>query len=69
MGQYFLKPYDHFGRNVKVKLDLSNYETKNGLKGATVIYMSNLALKSKVVKLKAEVDKIDVDKLKTVPAN
>ena len=28
MSQYFSKPYDSFGGNVKVKLDLSNYTTK-----------------------------------------
>ena len=28
MSKYFSKPYDRFGGNVKVKLDLSNYTTK-----------------------------------------
>ena len=32
MSQYFPKPYDHFGRNVKVGLDLFNYATKSDLK-------------------------------------
>ena len=31
--------------------------------------MSNLVLKSNLAKLKAEVDKIDVDKLNTVPTD
>ena len=31
--------------NVKVELDLSNYETKIDLKGATRIVTSNVALK------------------------
>ena len=31
--------------------------------------MSNLALKSNLAKFKAEVDKIDIEKLKTVPAD
>ena len=31
--------------------------------------MSDLSLKSRLAKLKAEVDKIDVDKLKTVPVD
>ena len=35
MNQYFSKPYDRFGRNVKVELELSNYSTKTDLKNAT----------------------------------
>ena len=31
MDQYFPKPYNYFGGNVKVELDLSNYATKAGL--------------------------------------
>ena len=69
MSQYFSKPYNHFIGNVKVKLDLSNYITKTDLKGITETDTSNLALKSNLAKLKAEVDKIDVDKLKTVPVD
>ena len=69
MSQYFPKPYNRFGGNVKVELALSNYATKTDLKGATGIDMSNLALKSNLAKLKAEVDKVDVDKLKTVPTD
>ena len=69
MSQYFSKPYNHFIGNVKVELDLSNYITKTDLKGITETDTSNLALKSNLAKLKAEVDKIDVDKLKTVPVD
>ena len=57
-SQCFPKPYDCFGRNVKVELNLSNYGTKNDLKGATGIYTSNLALKPNLAKLKAEIDKL-----------
>ena len=32
MSQYFLKPYSTFGREINVKVDLSNYETKRDLK-------------------------------------
>ena len=67
MSQCFPKPYNHFGENVKIALDLSNYATKTDLKSATGIYTSNLALKSNLAKLKAVVDKIDVEKLKTAP--
>ena len=31
IGQYFPKPYNCFGENVKVELDLSNYATKASL--------------------------------------
>ena len=48
---------------------MSNYATKVDLKGATGVDTSNLASKSDLASLKAEVDKIDVDKLKTVPVD
>ena len=48
---------------------MSNYVTEADLKNATGIDTSKLATKSDLASLKAEVDKIDVDKLKTVPDN
>ena len=69
MSQYFPKPYNGFGGNVKVELDLFNYATKTNLKGATGIDKSNLALQSNFAKLKSEVYKIDVEKLKTFPTD
>ena len=35
MSQYFPEPYKSFGRNINVKVDLSNYATKTDLKNAT----------------------------------
>ena len=32
MCQYFPKPYEPFGGNINVEVDLSNYATKSGLK-------------------------------------
>ena len=32
MTQYFQKPYEPFGGNINVKVDLSNYATKIDLK-------------------------------------
>ena len=32
MSQHFLKPFRDFGGNANVKVDLSNYATKNDLK-------------------------------------
>ena len=48
---------------------MSSYATKADLKNATGIDTSKLAVKSDLVSLKAEVDKRDVDKLKTVSAD
>ena len=67
MSQYFPKPYKPFGRNINVKVDLSNYPTKTDLKNATGVDTSNLPAKSDLASLKAKTDKIDVDKLETVP--
>ena len=69
MSQYFPKPYNGFARNTKVELDLSNFATKAYLKGTKGVDTSNLAAKSDLAGLKAEIDKIDVDKLKTVPVD
>ena len=69
MSQYFPKPYRTFGGNINVKVDLSNYATKLDLKNATGVDTSKLAAKSDLASLKAEIDKIDVDKLKTVPVD
>ena len=32
MSQYFPKPYEHFGGDINVKVDLFNYATKTDLK-------------------------------------
>ena len=66
MSDYFPKQYEPFGENISVKLNLSNYVTKVDLKRAKRIYTSNLAVKFDLASLKAEVDKRDVEKLKTV---
>ena len=51
---------------MNVKLDLSNYAIKADLKTTTGIDISTLATKSNLAKSKAEVTKLDVDKIKTV---
>ena len=49
---------------------MSNYATKTDLKNVTHIDVSSsFALKTNLANLKTEVDKIDVEKLKTVPAD
>ena len=69
MSQYFPKPYEPFGGDVNVKVDLPNYATKSDLKNATGIDTYKLSAKSDLVRLKAEVEKLDIDKLKSLPTN
>ena len=69
MSQYFPKPYEPFGGDINVKVHLSNYATKADLKNAIGIDTFDFALRSNLVSLKAEVDKIGKDKLKNVPTN
>ena len=44
MSQYFPKPYEPFGGNINVKVDLSNYATKTDLKNVTHVDVSSFAL-------------------------
>ena len=46
-------------------MDLFNYLTKADLKGVEGVDTSNLASKSDLASLKAEVDEIDIEELKT----
>ena len=48
---------------------LQNYATKTDLENATGIDTCKLAAKFDLVSLKAEVDKLDTDKSKSVPTN
>ena len=68
MSNYF-PPYNNFSENIKVELDLSNYATKKDIKGITHIDASGFVSKTNLAALKTEVDKIDTDKLKTVPGD
>ena len=65
----FLKPYERFGGNIKVKVDLSNYATKNNVKNVTHADTSSFALKTNLASLKTEVDKLDIDKLVPAPVD
>ena len=69
MSQYFPKPYQPFGRDINVKVDLSNYATKRDIKNITHVDTSSFALKTNVASLKTEVDKLDINKLKNLPNN
>ena len=63
MHQYFPKPYEPFGGDINVKVDLSNYATKTDIKDIAHIDTSRFALKSNLASLKTEVDKSDIDEL------
>ena len=63
MSQYFTRPYEPFGGDINVNIDLSNYATKADLKNAKEIDTSKLAAKSDLASLKSEKDKLDIDKL------
>ena len=63
----YYPPYKSSSNNIKVELDLSNYATKDDVKNITHVDVSSYATKTNLAELKTEVDKIDVDKLKTVP--
>ena len=67
LSQYFSKSCENSGGNINVRLNLSSYATKANLKVVTGVDTSILAAKSDFAFLKAEVDKTDIDKLKTVP--
>ena len=58
--QYF-PPYES-SHIIKVKLDLTNYATKDDVKIITHVDVSSYATKTNLAALKSEVDKIDVDK-------
>ena len=68
MSTYY-PPYRSSSNNIKIELDLTNYATKKDLKNITHVDVSTYASKTNLAALKSEVDKIDVDKLKTTPTD
>ena len=69
MSQYFPKPYEPFGGDINVKVDLSNYATKSDIKNISHVDTSSFALKINLANLKTEVDKLDIDKLVQIPVD
>ena len=69
MNQYFPKPYEPFGGDINVKIDISNYTTQADIKNISHIDTSSFALKTNLANLKTEVDKLDIDKLVPVPVD
>ena len=69
MSQDFPKPYEPFGGDINVKVDLSNYATKADIKNISYVDTSSFALKTNFASWKAEVDKLDIDKLVPAPVD
>ena len=70
MSQYFLIPFKNFGRNINVKVGLSQYVTKADRKNNShVNTFSSFSLKANLASLKTEVDILDIDKLVPVPVD
>ena len=68
MSTYY-PPHKSSSNNIKVELDLTNSATKTDLKNITHVDVRSFASKTNLAALKTEVDKIDTDKLKTVPVD
>ena len=68
MSQYF-PSYNNSSEDIKVELDLTDYATKDDVENITHVDVSSYATKTNLAALKSEVDKIDTDKLKTVPTD
>ena len=56
MSEYFPKASSH-EENIKIKIDLTNYTTKEDIKNITHVYTSSFALKTNLSSLKTKVDK------------
>ena len=69
MSQYFPKSFRNSRINISVKVDLSNYATKVDIKSISLVDTSRFALKTNLANFKSEVDKLDIDKLVTVPVD
>ena len=63
LDKFFPRPFRSFGRNIIVKVDLSNYATKTDIKDISHVDTSSFALKTNLANLKTEVDKLDINKL------
>ena len=69
MSKFYPEPYEPFGGDINVTVDLSNYATKTDLKNVTHVDTSRFALKPNLASLKTEVDKLDIEKLAPVPTD
>ena len=66
---YFPKSFEAFGGDINVKVDLCNYATKADVENISQVDTSIFALKSNLASLKTEIDKLDFDKLASLPVD
>ena len=69
MSQYIPQPCEPFGGDINAKVVLSNFTTKADIKNISHVDTSRFALKSNLASPKTEVDKLDIDKLKSLSTN
>ena len=69
MSKYFPTSFRSFGKNINVKVDLSNYATKTDIKNISQVDTLSFARKTNLANLKTEVDKLDIEKLAPVPTD
>ena len=62
MSQYFPKPYEPFGGDINVKVDVSNYATKADIENISHVNTSSFSLKTNLASLETEVDNLYIDK-------
>ena len=67
MIRYFLKPFRSFGKNINVKIDLSNFTAKTDLTNTRWYF--KFCTRTNLASLKTEVDKLDIDKLAPIPVD
>ena len=58
MSKYFPEPFEPFGGDINIKVDLSNYATKADIKNISHVDISSFALELKLASLKTEVDTV-----------
>ena len=66
---YYPEPDIHIRVKAKLVLELSNYATKKELEHVTGIDKSDVAANKYFIELKAEVKKLDINKLTNVPTS
>ena len=66
MCQYSTKPYEPFDGDINVTTDFSNYATKADIRNISHDDTSSFVLKSNLASLRTEVDKLDINKLKSL---
>ena len=69
MSKYFPKSFRGFGRNISVKVDLSNYATKTEINNTLHVDTSSFALKTNLSSLETESHKLDLSKLSDIVKN